>query len=98
MDLRQFPVDQANVAKFAKTSKDARKQRATGYGRNKMLRESPAELFGDFESHRLRSLGVITSKVDICESPPKFVRDLRAQPVHIVVIPAHADEMWTEDR
>ena len=63
-----------------------------------MLREAPPKLLGDFESHGLRTLGVVAAEIDIGESPSELVRDLCAQPIYVVVIAADADEMRTKDR
>ena len=63
-----------------------------------MFREAPPKLLGDFESHGLRTLGVVAAEIDIGESPSELVRNLCAQPIHVVVITPHADEMRTEDR
>ena len=69
-----------------------------GDRRHDVAREAPAELFCDLEAVGLGALGVVGAQVDVGESPLIPIRDLRAQPVDVVVIAAHGDDARTVDR
>ena len=57
-----------------------------------MIGSLPTELLGYLERQGLRALGVIRSYVDVHERPGRMLaRELRAEPVHIVVVPVDGD-------
>src|SRR6185503_10033155 len=96
MDTRQLAIDEADLAQFAEAAKNAGQERPACHRRDQVLREAPAKLLGDLERHGLRAFGVVAAQVDVGESPPELVRDLRAQTIDVVVIAAHADDVRTE--
>ena len=98
MDARQLAVDEADLAQLAQPANDARQQRAAGDRRHQVLRIAPPELLDDLEAHRLRALGVVRPQVDVDESPAVAVADLRAQPVHVVVVAGDGEDRRVEDR
>ena len=57
-----------------------------------MAGKRPSPLLGDLEAHRLGALGVVGAQVDVDDAPAVAVADLRAEPVHAVVVATHADE------
>ena len=63
-----------------------------------MVRIAPAELLDDFEAHRLRAFGVVGAQVDVHEAPAVPVADLRAQPVHVVVVAGDGEDRRPIDR
>ena len=64
-----------------------------GHRHNHVVRQSPSQLFGDFKSHGLRAFRVIRTQIHIDEAPSVFVRDLRAQPIHLVVAARNANQL-----
>ena len=97
VNRRQIAVDQADFLQLAECARNARQQRAARHGRDDVLRECPAELFGDFEAVGLRAFGVVAAQVDVRESPAVLLRNLRAQPVHIVVVALDGDDLRVVD-
>src|SRR6185436_1025999 len=59
--------------------------------------ELPAALLGQLEADRLGAFAVVRAQVHVDEPPAEAVRDLRAEPVHAVVVAAHADERGPVD-
>ena len=57
----------------------------------------PAELLGDLEAHRLRSLGVVGTEVDVHEAPAVLAGDLGAETVHLIVGALDADDVGAVD-
>ena len=98
MDRRQIAFDEPDFAKLAEPARDARQQRAAGHRRHDVPRKLPPELFGDFEAVGLRAFGVIAAQIDVRESPAVLLRNLRAQPVHIVVVALDGDDLRVVDR
>ena len=74
-----------------------RDQRASGHGHHDVVRQAPAELFGDFVAHGLRAFRVIGPQVHVHKSPVEFLRDLRAQPVHLIVVARDPHQLRAED-
>ena len=63
-----------------------------------MLRQAPAELFGDFEAIGLGAFGVIGPQVHVHDRPAVLVGDLGAKAIDVVVIAADADHVRAEDQ
>ena len=97
VNLRQRPLDETHLPQFAEALEDAREERAAGHRRHHVIRKPPSKLLGDFKAHRLRAFCVVRAKVDVGKSPPVTVGNLRAQPVHVVVIALHRDDMRAVD-
>ena len=57
----------------------------------------PAELLGNFEAVGLRALRVIAAQVDVREAPAVLLGNLRAQPIHIVVVAFDGDDLRVVD-
>ena len=91
------PLDQPDFLQLAERARDARQQRAAGHRRDDVLREFPAELLGDFEAVGLRAFRVVAAQVDVRKPPAVFFRNLRAQPVHIVVVAFDGDDLRVVD-
>ena len=68
-----------------------------GHRRHDVIGISPAKLLGDLEAHRLGAFGVVAAQVDVGESPAVAIRDLRAQPVHVVVVAFDGDDVRAID-
>ena len=94
---RQVAVDEANLAELAEAADDAREQRAASDRRHDVPRIAPAELLDDLEAVRFRSLRVIRPQVDVDEPPSIAIGDLRAQPIHVVVIAGDRQDRRSED-
>ena len=92
------PFDQADFAELAQSLVDARQQRAAGDRRHDVIGIPPAKLLGDLEPHRLGAFGVVAAQVDVGEAPAVPIRDLRAQPVHVVVVAFDGDDVRAIDR
>ena len=56
-----------------------------------------AELLGDLERERLGALGVVGPQVDVHERPRMLGRQLGAEPVDVVVVAAHRDQLRAVD-
>ena len=63
-----------------------------------MLRQLPAELFGDLKAVSFRAFGVIWPKVHIHDRPTVFVGDFGAQAIHVVIRPANPHHGRPEDQ
>ena len=63
-----------------------------------MARKRPAHLLRDLEADRLRALAVVCAEVHVHDAPAEALRDLGAQPVHAVVVAAHAHHRRPVDR
>ena len=68
-------------------------QRAARHGDNDVLRQTPAELLGDFISHGLRTLGVVGAQVDVDDAPGVLLRNFGAKAVHLIVIALHVHQV-----
>ena len=62
-----------------------------------MARQLPAELLGDLEAHRLRSLSVVGAEVDVHKSPTVFAGDLGAETVDLIVGALDPDDVGAVD-
>ena len=98
-------VDRRQLASTSPTSRSSvnplrmrGQQRAAGDRRDDVAREAPAELFCNLEAVGLGAFGVVGAQVDVGESPLIPIRDLRAQPVHVVVVATHGDDARLVDR
>ena len=76
---------------------DLADQAAAGHGRDDVVGGSPAQVLGDLESHRFRSLGVERPEVHVHEPPAEPKGDLRAKPVHLVIIALDGDDLGSVD-
>ena len=61
-----------------------------------LVRQRPVQLLGRLERQRLRALGVERPDVDVAERPRRRLDQLRAKPVHLVVVAAHRDHVRVE--
>src|SRR5262252_6648805 len=77
---RQVAVDETDLAQFAEPSQNPRQQRAAGDWRDDVPRETPAKLLDDLEPVGFCAFRVVGAQVDVDESPPVPIADLRAQP------------------
>src|SRR5581483_5530593 len=77
--------DQADRGQLAERLVDLADQAAARHRADDVLWRAPAELLGDLEAEGLGSLGIVGPKVDVHQPPAVLVRDLRAQPVHLVI-------------
>src|SRR5207247_3265209 len=81
----------------ARPTSQLREKRATRHGRDDRCRQPPAELLGDLLRDGLCPLAVVAPQIDVHDSPAEPIRDLGAQPVHVVVRPAHPYEAGAVD-
>ena len=81
------------IAQLIKGLVDLAHQRAARHRHDHMLRESPAEILGDFITHRLGTLGVERPEVDVHESPVVLEGNLGAEAVFLVVGAVHTDDV-----
>ncbi len=58
-----------------------------------MVRHLPTELLGRLERERLAAFGVVRPHVDVDERPLVDAGELRAQPVHVVVVAVDRDDV-----
>src|SRR5206468_12003173 len=71
-------IDEAGRVEFGERFVNLANQSAAGHRADDVLREAPAEVFGDLEAEGLRAFGVERPEVDVHESPAVLERDLRA--------------------
>ena len=90
---RRLAVDEPERAPLVEALGDLREQRAGGDRRDAAVGQLPAELLGDLVGQRLRALGVVRPHVDVDERPVALARQLGAQPVDVVVVAAHLDQV-----
>ena len=83
--LRQRAAREAEVVELAEAAPQAGQQRSARHRRHHVRRHRPVELFGDLERARLGAFRVVRAEVDVGEAPAVPIRDLRAQPVDVVV-------------
>ena len=62
-----------------------------------MSGKPPAQLFGDFKAYSLRSLRVIRPQVHVDEAPGPLFSNLRAQPIHLIVVASDANHVRAEN-
>ena len=84
--------DQAEFDQLVECLADLGDQRAASHGDDHVVGQPPAELLGDLKADGLRALGVIGTKIDVHESPVVALGNLRAQPVHVVVVAVDAHQ------
>ena len=58
-----------------------------------VIGQAPAELFGGLEPERLRALRVVRPHVHVHERPGERLRDLGAEPIDVVVVALHGDDL-----
>src|SRR5262245_4137167 len=97
MNMGELTFDEANLSHLAQTFEDSRQQRATGDRRDDVIGIGPSQLLDDLKSHRLGAFGVEAAQVDVCKPPAVSIRDLRAQPIHIVVVAFDGHDVWPID-
>src|SRR2546430_15313204 len=88
---------QPRVENLADPLAQLREERAARHRRDDRRRQAPAELLGDLVRDGLRPLAVVAPQIDVHDPPAEPIRDLGAQPVHVVVRPAHAYEAGAVD-
>ena len=91
MNLPPVVLDQTQLGELLIALVDLRQQRTGGHTNHRVLGNLPPHLFLDLKAHALGSFGVVGPHVDIHESPTVFARDLRAQSVHLIVMPTNSD-------
>ena len=62
-----------------------------------MVRRAPAELFGHFESERLRTFRVVGPDVDVDEGPVVRTGEFGAEAIHGVIVAAHLHQRGAVD-
>src|SRR6202022_589867 len=72
-ELHRLVFNQSKLDQFRKSLLDLYDQRTASHWADDVIRQAPAELFGDFESHGLRSLGVVRTQVHVDEAPAMLV-------------------------
>ena len=97
VERRQLALDQPDLAPLVEAARDLREQRAGRDRRDHAVRQLEAELLGDLERDRLRSLRVVGPHVDVDEGPVALARQLGAEPVDVVVGAAHGHQMGAVD-
>ena len=97
MNHRKIAVDQPDILQLPEAARDTRKERASSHRGNDVVRKLPTQLFRDLEGVGLRPFSVVASEIDIRKPPAVLVSDLRAQPVHIVVIALDGDNLRIVD-
>ncbi len=90
-ELDRLSLDEAQLDEFVEGLGNFPDQRTAGHWHHDVVGKLPAELFGDLEAHRLRSLRVVRPQIHIDEAPAIGVRDLRAQAIHLVIISVDAN-------
>ncbi len=90
-------LDQSQRDQFVERFPNLGDQRASGHRANDVVRKPPAELLGNFVADGLGAFGVIGAQVHVHESPAVFLRDLRAQAVHLIIIAGNAHQFRAED-
>ena len=86
-------LHETRVANFAERLVQLREQRAASHRDDHSARESPAQLLGDLEAHRLRALAIVAAQIHVHDSPSEPIGELRAQTIHIIIVAAHPHEM-----
>ena len=61
-------------------------------GHDYVVRETPAELLGDFKANCLGAFGIEGAQVDVDETPVVAIGDLRAETIDVVVVAVDADQ------
>src|SRR5439155_11128218 len=97
IDLRAVVFHQPQFDQLAVRLVNLRQDRPAGGGDDGVLRQRPAELFGDLKTVRLGAFGVIRAKVDVDDRPAVLVGNLGTQAVDIVIVAADADHGRPED-
>ena len=95
-EFHVLAFDQSQLDQFVERLLDLDDQRSASHGADDVIRQAPAELFGDFETDRLRSLGIVGTQVHVDEAPAMFVGDLRAESVDLIVVPGDAHDFRAE--
>ena len=86
-------VEQPDLVQLVEALADLGEQRAAGDRHDDVVGRLPAELLGGLERERLRALGVVRAHVDVHERPRVRARELRAQPVDVVVVAVDGDDV-----
>src|ERR1700688_253205 len=73
-------------------------ERAARHGDHDVIRQTPAELFGNFVTVRLGAFGIVGTKIYVHEAPIEAVGDLSAEPIHMVVISVDAHDASAVNR
>ena len=85
------------MCQFGERFGDFADQGAASHGDYDVVGKFPGKLFGDFVAVGLRAFGVIGAQVDVHKSPAKFVRDLGAEAVDVIVVAVDADDARAVD-
>src|SRR5207248_164060 len=85
INLGAAVFDDADFDKLAIRFVNLGQNRSTGGWDNRVLRESPAELLGDFKAKGFGAFGVVRAKVHVDDGPAVLVRDLGTQTIDVVV-------------
>ena len=83
---RRLVLHEPRVANLAERLVQLREQRAASHRHDHRARESPSQLLGDLEAHRLRALAIVAAQIHVDDSPSESVGELRAQTIHIIVV------------
>ena len=97
LKVGSLPVSKPELDPLLEAARDLREQRAGGDRADDPVGQLEAELLGDLERERLGALGVVGPHVDVHERPVVLAGDLGAQPVDVVVVAAHSDEVGAVD-
>ena len=94
---RLLALDQAEVEPLLEAAAELGEQRAGGDRADDPVRQLPAELLDRLVGERLRALRVVGAQVDVDEGPRARLGELGAEPVDVVVVAAHADQVGPVD-
>ena len=83
----------AQLDQFLVGLADFGQQRAGGHAHDRVFGDLPAQLLHDLVAHALGTFRVVGAHIDVHKGPAEFSGDLRAQPVHLVVMPFDADDL-----
>src|SRR6185312_2654715 len=88
---------EAELNEFLERFFDFDDQRSAGHGADDVIRQSPAELFGDFVAESFRSLRIVRTQINVHEAPVMLVSNLRAEAVHLIIAAGYADQFGAEN-
>src|SRR6185437_13230236 len=96
-ELHVFAFHQAEFNELFECFVNLRNQRTASHGNDNVVRQTPAKVLGDFIANRFRTFSVVGTQIDIYKAPAMLVGNLRAEPVHLIVVAGDANNLCAVD-